>query len=341
MKRTLGVLLATLLIGGCSTVGNVFKKTGQILMDPSIQVGSAADQPTQIALSLYAGYDVNPNPESATPDMAPSEKAWPAPALAEDELDGPYAIRLNSASRVELLESLRALLDHLQETPSSPGVAIPGGKPKLQAPPATPRPAFPGLYLPEPFRLASDASLTSTRPTPPSPTQATSVASSTPLPVAAVQGQREVRGLAPGQYQAGATLPDAPVAPPASSGTATPIAFKVLQLKDDSMFLNADPEQLWHKTKKALGSTYLSVDDYILLPGQFKFINFRRIDEDANYIAVVADFRDPNIATWKQVLRVDPRGQKYNLLVSFLGNRVSITDERYPPAQPSQSSKQP
>ncbi|MNN26917.1 Type VI secretion lipoprotein [compost metagenome] len=147
-----------------------------------------------------------------------------------------------------------------------------------------------------------------------------------------------MRDLAPGQYQIGATLPDTPAAPPIHD-TATPIAFKILQLKDDSLLLNADAEQLWNKTKKALGSTYLSADDYVLLPGQFKFVNFRPIDEDANYIAVVADFRDPNSSTWKQVLRVEPHGQKYALLVTFLGSRVAMTDESYPSAQPSQSRK--
>jgi len=50
------------LLSGCTTVGNVLTKTGQVLMDPSIQVGPPEDQPTQVALILYAAKDVNPNP---------------------------------------------------------------------------------------------------------------------------------------------------------------------------------------------------------------------------------------------------------------------------------------
>ncbi|NMG67102.1 type VI secretion system lipoprotein TssJ [Azoarcus indigens] len=157
--------------------------------------------------------------------------------------------------------------------------------------------------------------------------------------------QRGAPTLSPGQYQTGATLPDIPSASspasPPGSEVATPIAFKVLQLKDDSLLLNASAEQLWLDTRKALGSTYLSVDDYVLLPGQFKYINFRPLETDANYIAVVANFRDPDASTWKQVRRVPPRGEKHALLISFHGRHVAITDERYPPAQSSRSSRKP
>jgi len=316
MRRALGLLLATLLLAACGTVGDVLKKTGQVLMDPSIQVGSTADQPTQIALSLYAGRDVNPNPESAMPELRQPETALPQTEPAPETQESPYAIRLNGSSPAELTENLRILLAHLQETPAAPSPGLPLERRKAEAPPSL------GSLVPKPLMSLPGA------------------AQPAPLPPPST-AQRKPQELAPGQYQTGAVLPDMPSVQPPASDLATPIAFKVLQLKDDSMLLNASAEQLWSETRKALGSTYLSIDDYVLLPGQFKFINFRPIDADANYIAVVANFRDPDTSVWKQVFRVTPRGERHALLISFLGKRVAITDERYPPAQPSQSSRKP
>lgn len=339
MRRTLAILLATCQVAACGTVSDALKKTAQVLMDPSIQVGPNADQPTQIALSLYADRDVNPNPESAIADPAAPDTDQPPTVPPDEGNDSPYAIRLNGASQAELVESLRILLAHLQESPSATPPAISSGKQQAKAPvpPVAPRlaSAYPaGLLMSLPantataydgiFRKAVEGGTTAP-PTPPS--------------------QQANQALAPGQYQPGSHLPDIPStassASPSGSELATPIAFKVLQLKDDSLLLNASAEQLWLETKKALGSTYLSMDDYVLLPGQFKYINFRPIDADANYIAVVANFRDPNASTWKQVLRVPPRGERYALLISFQGRHLALTDERHPPAPPPQSSRKP
>ncbi|MGU2041001.1 hypothetical protein ACSERU_21405 [Pseudomonas aeruginosa] len=142
MKHAIALLCAATLLAGCSTVGDVFKKTGQILMDPSIQVGTAEEQPTQIALSLYASADVNPNPVSR-PTAAPVEDVEPLPLDVED--DGPFAVSLRSANKGELVEHLRALLGHLENdqtgSPSALAVqqrsAIPGLVVDEQAPPLT------------------------------------------------------------------------------------------------------------------------------------------------------------------------------------------------------------
>ncbi|HGX3311244.1 TPA: type VI secretion system lipoprotein TssJ [Pseudomonas aeruginosa] len=326
MKHAIALLFAATLLAGCSTVGNVFKKTGQILMDPSIQIGAAEDQPTQIALSLYASADVNPNPVSR-PTAAPIEA--PEPLALDLEDDGPFAVSLRSASKGELIEHLRALLGHLQDeqtgSPSALAVrqrsAIPGLVVDEQAPPLTL-----GKTLPE--------------------TLFTSTATSRgPFPANWMlrQGQAlpgtkadlwnpSMRNLDLGQYSRATGL--APAADPRATPTsATPIAFRVLQLKDDSMLENVDPELLRKDPEKALGSTLLASDDYTLAPGQFKFIEFAAIDEKTRYIGVVADFHDPNAERWHDVFRIEPRGRKYPLMVMLQSTRVAITDESYRPAQ--------
>lgn len=140
-------------------------------------------------------------------------------------------------------------------------------------------------------------------------------------------------GLGLGQYSRAHSLPTMEPTP-APRGAPTPIAFKVLQLKDDSLLLNTDPDQLARDLKKALGSTYVVEDDYVLQPGQFKFIDFVRIEPATRYVAIIADFHDPNGAVWKHAFRLEPTGRRYALLMTLHGNRVAITDESYRPPQP-------
>lgn len=143
----------------------------------------------------------------------------------------------------------------------------------------------------------------------------------------------EAIGLGLGQYSRAHSMPTMEPTP-APRGAPTPIAFKVLQLKDDSLLLNTDPDQLARDLKKALGSTYVVEDDYVLQPGQFKFIDFVRIEPATRYVAIIADFHDPNGAVWKHAFRLEPTGRRYALLMTLHGNRVAITDESYRPPQP-------
>ncbi|MDF3831470.1 type VI secretion system lipoprotein TssJ [Cupriavidus basilensis] len=310
MTRALTILLLATLLSGCSTVGNALKKTGQVLMDPSIQVGSADDQPTQVALSLYASPDVNPNAQS-DPPAAASASVAPLP-LDIGKRNGPFAVNFSSRSRAELIASLRELLGHFEKNPPEgaplPTVAAEPPRGTLRSP------------LPPPGYQPDEADL------------------DTPLPLAAANTTDRAGGLAPGQYRAEHALADDAPPPASASKAAMPIAFRIIQLRDDSLLLNATFDQIQQDIKKALGSTFLRADDYVLLPGQFKFLSFRPLHEEANYLAIVADFGSTNDAVWKDVYRLEPRGRKYALLVSMQGNHVSIIDESRRPA-PSSSPR--
>lgn len=326
MKHVIALLLAATVLAGCSSVGNVFRKTGQVLMDPSIQVGNADDQPTQVALSLYASADVNPNPVSCAAAGPVDDRE---PALIGLEEQGPFAVNLQGASKDELVAHLQALLGHLEHGPtSSPGalavpqrLAIPGLVVDEQAPPLT-------LGKSQPETLFAGTA-TARQPVPSTWMLRQGQVSSTDEETAWLRdrGSPEL-----GQYGRGASLARAPEVR-ATPGNATPIGFRVLQLKDDSLLENADPERLRQAPDKALGSTLLASDDYILVPGQFKFIEFAAVDEDARYIAVVADFHAPNAERWHDVFRIEPRGRKYPLMVMLQGSRVAITDESYRPVR--------
>ncbi|MFD2640560.1 type VI secretion system lipoprotein TssJ [Pseudomonas japonica] len=320
MKQAIALLLAATTLVGCSSVGNVFKKTGQVLMDPSIQVGSADDQPSQVALSLYASADVNPNPLSHATEEPVDASLASGP--------GPFTVDLRSASREGLIEHLRSLLDHLEsERPNTLGalavrqrLAIPGLVVDEQAPALT-------LGKSQPETLFADTAT-----------------SRGPVPSNWILRQGQARSAAEdefftgnpdlGQYGRGPALAQA-VEAATTPSRATPIAFRVLQLRDDSLLENANPESLRAVPDKALGSTLLASDDYILVPGQFKFIEFTAVDERARYIAVVADFHDPGAERWHDVFRIEPRGRQYPLMVMLQGSRVAITDESYRPARNS------
>jgi type VI secretion system VasD/TssJ family lipoprotein len=103
-----------------------------------------------------------------------------------------------------------------------------------------------------------------------------------------------------------------------------PISFKILMLRDDSLLLSADQESLTNELEKTLGKNYIDHDDYVLTPGEFKFINFTSIDTETRYIGVIADYRDGTQATWKAAFKVEPTGSRYPLHVHLKRNKVNI-----------------
>lgn len=337
MKKAIALLCVGALLSGCSTVGNMLKKTGQVLMDPGIQVGTAEDQPTQVAMSLYAGMSVNPN-SVAEPENEPE------PDVALD--NGPYAINLYSDTREELAHSLRTLLDHLQAQSDALPITIgtPNPPPTFELSLDSKQPPF---VVDSEFDLSWRTGVAmSQTPFPAHWRLRQGGAARRPSPQPRVGAASAAHDVALGQYREGVPLTPAAPPGPLSQVNATPIAFRVIQLKDDSLLENADPDLARRAPQKALGSTYITADDYLLVPGQFKFINYSELNDDTRYIAVVAAFHDPNAQRWYDVIQVEPRGRKYALLVTLQETRVAITDESYRPAQasrrvPIQARKQP
>lgn len=121
------------------------------------------------------------------------------------------------------------------------------------------------------------------------------------------------------------TLPH--TTPVAAEPVATPMAIKILQLRDDSLLRNSVYELLDKDPPKALRSTYIRDDDYLLRPGQFKFIPFAPIDPETRFIAVIADYRNQENATWSQVLRIPPRGHQIILSVLLNDTQIQLKEE--------------
>ncbi len=336
MRPAVGLLCIVALLSGCTTVGNVLTKTGQILMDPSIQVGPPEDQPTQVALSLYAAKDVNPNPV-AEPDVDPASSM-------SDERS--FSVNVQGESREDLVLSLQTLLDHLHQEASTAATSE-------DRPSTLVRSGFTRTFKPRSVavspaleRLWADSVATSRAPFPVQWHLRKSEDAQDSAAGIGIGATSPDLDVALGQYRDGVPLAPAAALAAKDHVNATPIAFRVIQLKDDSLLENADPDLVRSAPKKALGSTYITADDYMLAPGQFKFINYHELDQDTHYVAVVAAFNAPDAQRWYDVFRVEPRSRKYALLVTLQDTRVAITDENHRPEKTAprprnQARKQP
>lgn len=326
MRRAVALLCAASFVSGCGTVGNVLTKTGQVLMDPGIQVGPPEDQPTQVALSLYAAKDVNPNPV-AEPDSDPT---------TAQVNERSFSVNVQGETREDLVHRLQALLEHLHqaESPAPPedgtSTVVRSALTKVFKPRSI-------AMNPSSESLWADSVATSQAPFPVQWQLRQGEDEQDSAPAAGQAASPHGEDVALGQYRDGVPLAPAALAVQ-DHANATPIAFRVIQLKDDSLLENADPDLVRSAPKKALGSTYITAEDYLLAPGQFKFINYRDLDEDTHYVAVVAVFHAPDAQRWYDVFRVEPRSRKYALLVTLQDTRVAITDESYRPAKTAQTA---
>lgn len=111
---------------------------------------------------------------------------------------------------------------------------------------------------------------------------------------------------------------------PNISGIATPFELQIFELEDDSMFLSADYDQLVDDAEKALKSNYIRHRDLVLLPGQFKFIAPFEVDKKTFYIGVMARFSNSEKSDWKKVIKLNPMGKAYHLLLYFDANEVKL-----------------
>lgn len=114
---------------------------------------------------------------------------------------------------------------------------------------------------------------------------------------------------------------------PNVDGEGTPVRFQLLQLKDDSMLMAADADQLLQELEESLGTNYLAHDDFTLLPTQWKFYEPFEIDEETRYIGIIAFYATPNEVEWKKVVKVKSRGAHYHLLVHLRDSEVELRKE--------------
>ena len=105
---------------------------------------------------------------------------------------------------------------------------------------------------------------------------------------------------------------------------ATPVAFKIIQLKENSLFLQADFDSLFNDMETVLGTTYLAHDDYVLIPNEFKYIEPFEVEEDTRYVAVIAAYNDYVNKQWKEIVKIKAKGMNYAISLYFDDQKVAM-----------------
>lgn len=111
---------------------------------------------------------------------------------------------------------------------------------------------------------------------------------------------------------------------PNESLAPTPIAYQVIELRDSSLLMAGDFDQLLNNLKGSLGRNYVDHSDYTLVPGQFKYVEAFEIGKDTRFIGVIAFYAYPNLSQWKKVVKVDPVGDTYHLLINLREREVQL-----------------
>lgn len=314
--RTCAAVLAMVsALSGCTAS----KKMMQIAKDPSTPVGELRDQPSQVALSMVASKDMNPNV------YQPVEASAPGTEL-------PYSVSLSGDDLADLAQQLKVTLKQVQgEMKAATSVEAASSIDDE----ATESGADAGETEADVAEGHSETSADeSDVPDIAAQSESESVedveADATEEAATEVESNGDGVPRQVGQYREarGGDTDDEQTRPDARSGrNANPVEVTVYQLKDDGRFLSADFDQLRADPKQALGKTYLEHDDFVVRPGQFKFVRFFPVKEQTQFIAVVASYEDIDSIVWKAIARIEPTGGRYPLLVSLGKHGVRIQKE--------------
>jgi type VI secretion system protein VasD len=103
---------------------------------------------------------------------------------------------------------------------------------------------------------------------------------------------------------------------------ASPVVITIYQLKSPATFQQASFFTLYNNPINTLASDLLDKRDIEIRPQQQQTLNIM-LSPQTNYIGVLAAFRDPDKAQWRQVLQVDP-GKNIEVQISVATQSVTL-----------------
>jgi type VI secretion system protein VasD len=110
---------------------------------------------------------------------------------------------------------------------------------------------------------------------------------------------------------------------PDSQSRPSPIVVRVYQLKDDTAFKDADFFTLYDKEQGTLSAALLSREEFELVPGDHRVIDYQ-LPVEARFVGVAAAFRDIRNAEWRAEIGAPDKG-----LVNLVSkNKIDIVVER-------------
>lgn len=342
------LIFVVICLGGCSPkqMFTTAGKIGQVIWDPSTPIGGPDDQPSQVALSLYATNTVNPNPDSVLPEVLEPEPV--TLSFSADNQDDMREQLRNALTQLDAVDTAIAQANFSPYSYYSTGTDVAQvlerhGIVRRQTFKDNNRYQPPILILPSSPALAERGQGTS-RDEMDRPRQVGEYASHSSASRGAVVNTKPqalvvnpdgsltlVDSNLSSQRLNELLYPDeqnrVQMTPEQARAIATPVIVYIIQLKDDSVFLSMDFDSLNNDLKEALGSSYISHDNYVMQPGQFKFVPEMDINKYTRFIAVYAQFYTMDGATWKGVVPIDPKGRIYNLMISMHDNVILIQHE--------------
>lgn len=112
---------------------------------------------------------------------------------------------------------------------------------------------------------------------------------------------------------------------PDIEGQPSSVIVRVYQLTNKINFENANYNELFESEHNALGTEFITLNEYFIDPNSKKDIDLK-ISENAKYIGVVVGYRSVDMVTWRTVMAVPEgsfwRGSGLEIKVEKLSVRV-------------------
>lgn len=123
---------------------------------------------------------------------------------------------------------------------------------------------------------------------------------------------------------------------PDDNGRPSPLLVRVYELRNETLFQDADFFSLYNTDKTILQGDMLAVDQFILRPGESRVLR-RKAHAQAGVVGVLAAYRDLPNATWRAVYKLPTardvrwyspllRDEKVRLRVELQGKVAAVTD---------------
>ncbi len=127
---------------------------------------------------------------------------------------------------------------------------------------------------------------------------------------------------------------------PDISGKPSPVRLQIYQLKSDHLFMNTDYYSLNSDPKEALGTTYISHEEYEILPDAWVPIKEIELNAKTEAIGVLAFFNDMDNSEWRTAKDVKSKGQVYDYLILLNRKDVRILDKDTSKARDDKAMRQ-
>ncbi|MBC3766688.1 type VI secretion system lipoprotein TssJ [Neptunicella marina] len=112
---------------------------------------------------------------------------------------------------------------------------------------------------------------------------------------------------------------------PDIDGRPSPVLVRIFELKAVNNFNNADFFSLYGNGAAILAQDYISHFDLELVPGQSSELS-RELNEQTQYLAVMAAFRDINNASWKRTVLIEPDSST-DIQIQLKGTQITLSSE--------------